>query len=103
MEVLSLMKLDMANFNIRQYRPLLQQQAVAYEKSTFDKFMENQRGEKKIFLHQNEIFVFSNASTSGKRRIGRKEHFSKNFFFFVWRQRMEADRGRFSLLLAPVQ
>ncbi|UJR13500.1 hypothetical protein I4U23_000514 [Adineta vaga] len=43
MEVLSLMKLDMANFNIRQYRPLLQQQAVAYEKSTFDKFMENQR------------------------------------------------------------
>jgi hypothetical protein len=44
MEVLSLMKLDMANFNIRQYRPLLQQQAVAYEKSTFDKFMENQRG-----------------------------------------------------------
>jgi hypothetical protein len=44
MEVLSLMKLDMANFNIRQYRPLLQQQAIAYEKSTFDKFMENQRG-----------------------------------------------------------
>jgi hypothetical protein len=44
MEVLSLMKLDMANFNIRQYRPLLQQQAVAYEKSTFDKFMDNQRG-----------------------------------------------------------
>jgi hypothetical protein len=44
MEVLSLMKLDMANFNIRHYRPLLQQQAVAYEKSTFDKFMENQRG-----------------------------------------------------------
>jgi hypothetical protein len=44
MEVLSLMKLDMANFNIRQYRPLLQQQAVAYEKSTFEKFMENQRG-----------------------------------------------------------
>ncbi|CAF4873020.1 unnamed protein product, partial [Rotaria magnacalcarata] len=31
MEVLSLMKLDMANFNIRQYRPLLQQQAIAYE------------------------------------------------------------------------
>ncbi len=45
MEVLGLMKLDMANFNIRQYRPLLQQQAVAYEKTTFDKFMENQRGE----------------------------------------------------------
>ncbi len=44
MEVLGLMKLDMANFNIRQYRPLLQQQAVAYEKSTFEKFMENQRG-----------------------------------------------------------
>ncbi len=44
MEVLSLMKLDMANFNIRQYRPLLQQQAVAYEKSTFEKFMDNQRG-----------------------------------------------------------
>ena len=44
MELLSLMKLDMANFNIRQYRPLLQQQAVAYEKLTFDKFMENQRG-----------------------------------------------------------
>ncbi|CAF3447699.1 unnamed protein product [Rotaria socialis] len=44
MEVLSLMKLDMANFNIRQYRPLLQQQAIAYEKSTFDKFMDNQRG-----------------------------------------------------------
>lgn len=44
MELLSLMKLDMANFNIRQYRPLLQQQAVTYEKSTFDKFMENQRG-----------------------------------------------------------
>jgi hypothetical protein len=45
MEVLGLMKLDMANFNIRQYRPLLQQQAVAYEKTTFEKFMENQRGE----------------------------------------------------------
>lgn len=45
MEVLSLMKLDMANFNIRQYRPLLQQQAVAYEKATFEKFMENQRCE----------------------------------------------------------
>ncbi|CAF3803194.1 unnamed protein product, partial [Rotaria sordida] len=44
MEVLSLMKVDMANFNIRQYRPLLQQQAIDYEKSTFDKFMENQRG-----------------------------------------------------------
>jgi hypothetical protein len=34
----------MANFNIRQYRPILQQQAVTYEKSTFDKFMDNQRG-----------------------------------------------------------
>ncbi len=44
MDVLGLMKLDMANFNIRQYRPILQQQAVAYEKLTFEKFMENQRG-----------------------------------------------------------
>lgn len=44
MEVLSLMKVDMANFNIRQYRPLLQQQAIDYEKTTFDKFMENKRG-----------------------------------------------------------
>ncbi|CAF1167609.1 unnamed protein product [Didymodactylos carnosus] len=43
MELLNLMKLDMANFNIRQYRPLLQQQSVNYEKSTFEKFIEAQR------------------------------------------------------------
>ncbi|CAF1190845.1 unnamed protein product [Rotaria sp. Silwood1] len=43
MEVLSLMKIDMANFNIRQYRPLLQQQAIDYEKTTFKKLMESQR------------------------------------------------------------
>ena len=54
MEVLSLMKLDMANFNIRQYRPLLQQQAVAYEKSTFDKFMDNQRGEHRVKMPWND-------------------------------------------------
>ena len=52
MELLSLMKLDMANFNIRQYRPLLQQQAVTYEKATFDKFMENQRGLLKGFFQK---------------------------------------------------
>lgn len=51
MELLSLMKLDMANFNIRQYRPLLQQQAVAYEKLTFEKFMENQRGLDEISIN----------------------------------------------------
>ena len=62
MEVLSLMKLDMANFNIRQYRPLLQQQAIAYEKSTFEKFMENQKGNLlKLFSGKKKrIFFFKN-------------------------------------------
>ena len=49
MELLSLMKIDMANFNIRQYRPLLQQQSINYEKSTFDKFITNQRGSSVLF------------------------------------------------------
>ncbi len=61
MELLTLMKLDMANFNIRQYRPLLQQQAIDYEKSTFEKFMENQRSILIRFLknYYSNYFIFS--------------------------------------------
>lgn len=58
----------MANFNIRQYRPLLQQQAVAYEKSTFDKFIENKRGEKKerrIFIEKQRRKRFDWISAMG--------------------------------------
>lgn len=43
MEMLELLKLDMANFTIAQMRPYLQQQVVAYEQKKFREFVELQR------------------------------------------------------------
>lgn len=40
-ELLETMKLDMANFSIRQYRPLIQQYAFEYERKQFQKLIEH--------------------------------------------------------------
>lgn len=42
MELLELMKLDMANFTIQQMRPAIQQQSVDYERKKFDEFLASQ-------------------------------------------------------------
>lgn len=42
LEVLDLMKLDMANFHIQMIRPHLQQQSIEYEKAKFAEYMELQ-------------------------------------------------------------
>ena len=66
MELLSLMRIDMANFNIRQCRSLLLCQSVDYEKATFAKFMANQRGSLPLLNEKMSVSVDRN----GHRSIG---------------------------------
>ena len=42
MQLLEVMKLDMANFTIQQIRPHIQQQSVTYERKKFQEFLETQ-------------------------------------------------------------
>ena len=42
MELLDLMKLDMANFLVKKYRPHILQKSVSYEKEKFIQFLELQ-------------------------------------------------------------
>ena len=42
MELLELMKMDMANFTIAQMRPHIQQQSIDYERKKFKEFLESQ-------------------------------------------------------------
>lgn len=48
MELLELMKLDMANFAIEQIRPHIQQQSVHYERKKFQEFLETQSSKEKV-------------------------------------------------------
>lgn len=45
MEVLELMRLDMANFTIAQLRPQIKQQSMEYEREKFREFLESQSSE----------------------------------------------------------
>ena len=45
MDLLEQMKLDMANFTIRQVRPVIVSQSVEYEKLKFREFLETREGE----------------------------------------------------------
>lgn len=42
LETIDLMKVDMANFTIQQFRPLIQQQSIEYERKKFQEFLETQ-------------------------------------------------------------
>ena len=39
------MKMDMANYTIQQIRPYLQQQSIEYERTKFQQFLDQQKGE----------------------------------------------------------
>ena len=61
MEMLELLKLDMANYTIQQMRPYIQQQVVAYEQKKFQELLDTQKGrcKKKMntFLDVTKTFV----------------------------------------------
>lgn len=42
MELLDVMKLDMANFHIQQIRPHIQQKSIQYERQKFQEFLDTQ-------------------------------------------------------------
>lgn len=44
-ELINLMKIDMANFELQTLKPVLIQQAVKYEKEKFAEFLEQNSGE----------------------------------------------------------
>ena len=44
LEALKLMKLDMVNFTIAQFRPYVQQHSVDYERQKFKSLLEIQKG-----------------------------------------------------------
>ena len=43
MEMLDLLKLDMANYTIQQMRPYIQQQVVSYEQKKFKELLDTQK------------------------------------------------------------
>src|SRR5687767_9280351 len=49
MELLEVMRLDMANFTITQMRPHIQQQSVEYERKKFREFLESQSSEQFVW------------------------------------------------------
>ena len=44
-EMMDVMKMDMANYTIQQIRPYLQQQSIEYERTKFQQFLDQQKGE----------------------------------------------------------
>lgn len=57
-EILDLMKMDMANFTIKQIRPYLQQQSVEYERKKFIDFLKIQERESSAVLEFEEYFLY---------------------------------------------
>jgi len=60
MEMLELMRKDMANFTIRQIRPYIQQNSIEYERKKFSEYFDAQRGLGINALHYTDIWLQRN-------------------------------------------
>ena len=59
MELLDVMKLDMANFHIQQMRPHIQMKSIQYERQKFKELLETQSSNRLFISLFSKMFIFN--------------------------------------------